>query len=65
MREVRPGNNKAAPSGVRKGQPSRARHVGAARLQSEQRKIKEFDRGIGGDGNKRSSREGISLSVEL
>ena len=57
MRQTQLGNNKAVPSGVRKGQLNRARHVGAARL--------GLETGSGGDGAKGLGGEKISPSVEL
>lgn len=64
-REAQPSNNVAAPSGVRKGQLSRARQTRAASLGTEQRKTKGFEIGSGGDGDKGSVGEGIIPSVEL
>lgn len=65
MRQTQLGNNKAVPSGVRKGQLNRARHTGVARLGSEQRKTKGLETGSGGDGAKGLGGEKISPSVEL
>lgn len=62
MRETSPSNNVAAPSTVRKGQLSRARHTRSASAGSEQRKTKGFEIG---SGDKDSVGEGISPSVEL
>lgn len=65
MRETQPGNNVAASSGMRKSQHSRARHLRAASLESEQRKTMELEIGSEGDGDKGSIEEGISPLMEM
>lgn len=65
MRETSPSNNVTAPSVVRKGQLSRAKHTRSASAGSEQRKTKSFEVGSRKDGDKDSVGEGISPSVEL
>lgn len=53
-KEVQPGNKEASPSVERKRQLSRARHLKAERLRSEQRKTKGLEIGSGGNEDKGS-----------
>lgn len=51
---MQPGNKEASPSVERKRQLSRARHLKAERLRSEQRKTKGLEIGSGGNEDKGS-----------